>query len=106
MLRIMTEKNILLQDGQTISSATVLWAAGVKVIFPMALIKSLITRGNRIKVDRQNRVIGSQNIYAIGDLAFMETPNYPHGHPQVATTAIQQAKLLAENLLKIKAGKN
>jgi NADH dehydrogenase len=71
----------------------------------MALIKSLITRGNRIKVDRQNRVIGSQNIYAIGDLAFMETPNYPHGHPQVATTAIQQAKLLAENLLKIKAGK-
>jgi NADH dehydrogenase len=50
-------------------------------------------------------VIGSQNIYAIGDLAYMETPNYPHGHPQVATTAIQQAKLLAGNLLKINTGK-
>jgi NADH dehydrogenase FAD-containing subunit len=50
-------------------------------------------------------VIGSQNIYAIGDLAYMETPNYPQGHPQVATTAIQQAKLLADNLLKIKAAK-
>src|SRR4030095_4865518 len=98
-------KNILLQDGKTISSATVLWAAGVKGNIPDGVDKPLIARGNRIKVDRQNRVIGSQNIYAIGDLAYMETPKYPNGHPQVATVAIQQAKLLAENLLKIKAGK-
>src|SRR6188768_697261 len=98
-------KNILLQDGQTIPSATVLWAAGIKGNIPGGVDNSLIARGNRIKVDRQNRVIGSQNIYAIGDLAYMETPKYPQGHPQVATTAIQQAKLLAGNLLKIKAGK-
>ncbi len=98
-------KNILLQDGKTIPSATVLWAAGIKGNIPNGIDNSLIARGNRIKVDRQNRVTGSQNIYAIGDLAYMETPKYPHGHPQVATTAIQQAKLLARNLLKIKAGK-
>ena len=98
-------KNILLQDGKTISSATVLWAAGIKGNIPGGVDNSLIARGNRIKVDRQNQVIGSQNIYAIGDLAYMETPNYPHGHPQVATTAIQQAKLLAGNLLKINTGK-
>ena len=98
-------KNILLQDGKTISSATVLWAAGIKGNIPGGVDNSLIVKGNRIKVDRQNRVIGSQNVYTIGDLAYMETPNYPHGHPQVATTAIQQAKLLAANLLKIKAGK-
>ncbi len=99
-------KNILLQDGKTISTATVLWAAGIKGNIPGGVDNSLIARGNRIKVDRQNRVIGSQNIYAIGDLAYMETPKYPHGHPQVATTAIQQAKLLAGNLFKIKAGKS
>ena len=98
-------KNILLQDGQTISSATVLWAAGIKGNIPDGVDKSLIARGNRIKVDRLNRVIGSQNIYAIGDLAYMETPKYPNGHPQVATAAIQQAKLLAGNLMKIKDGK-
>ncbi len=98
-------KNIYLQDGETIPSATVLWAAGIKGNIPGGVDNSLIVRGNRIKVDRQNRVIGSQNIYAIGDLAYMETPKYPHGHPQVATTAIQQAKLLAGNLLKLQAGK-
>ena len=98
-------KNIHLQDGQTISSATVLWAAGVKGNIPDGIDKSLIARGNRIKVDRANKVLGSTNIYAIGDLAYMETPKYPNGHPQVATVAIQQAKLLAQNLLKIKDGK-
>jgi len=99
-------KNVLLGDGQSIPSATVLWAAGIKGNIPDGVDKSLIARGNRIKVDRQNRVIGFQNVYAIGDLAYMETPAYPNGHPQVATTAIQQAKTLGENLLKMQRGKN
>ena len=101
----MTEKISCLQDGQTISSATVLWAAGIKGNIPGGIDNSLIARGNRIKVDRQNRVIGSQNIYAIGTSHIWKHLNILNGHPQVATTAIQQAKLLAGNLLKIKAGK-
>ncbi|HJS54995.1 MAG TPA: FAD-dependent oxidoreductase [Chitinophagaceae bacterium] len=99
-------KNVLLKDSQTIPSATVLWAAGIKGNIPIGIDKSLIGRGNRIKVDRINRVIGFPNVYAIGDLAYMETPGYPNGHPQVATTAIQQARLLASNLAKIKAGRS
>ncbi len=98
-------KNVLLGDGQSIPSATVIWAAGIKGNIPDGIDNSLIAKGNRIKVDRFNRVINSSNVYAIGDLAYMETPNYPHAHPQVATTAIQQAKLLAENLIKIKKGR-
>ena len=99
-------KNVSLGDGQSIPSATVLWAAGVKGNIPDGVDKSLIARGNRIKVDRLNRVNGFQNVYAIGDLAYMETPAYPNGHPQVATTAIQQAKTLGENLLKIQRGRS
>ena len=98
-------KNIHLQDGKTISSATVLWAAGVKGNIPNGVDKSLIARGNRIKVDRFNHVIDLQNVYVIGDLAFMETPEYPNGHPQVATVAIQQAKVLSRNLERIKRGR-
>jgi NADH dehydrogenase len=98
-------KNVLLQDGQNISSATVLWAAGIKGNIPDGVDKGLIARGNRIKVDRLNRVIGFPNVYAIGDLAYMETPKYPNGHPQVATVAIQQAKLVAGNLNKIRKGR-
>jgi len=97
-------KNVLLGDGQTLPSATVLWAAGIKGNIPGGVDKDLIARGNRIRVDRLNRVLGHQNIYAVGDLAYMETPKYPNAHPQVATVAIQQAKLLANNLVKMNRG--
>jgi NADH:ubiquinone reductase (H+-translocating) len=99
-------KNVQLGDGQSISSATVLWAAGIKGNIPGGVDKDLIAKGNRIKVDRVNKVLGSANIYAIGDLAYMETSNYPNSHPQVATVAIQQAKLLAGNLIKINKGRS
>jgi NADH dehydrogenase len=45
-------------------------------------------------------VEGTDNIYALGDIAFMETPKYPKGHPQLANVAINQAKNLAANLKK------
>jgi NADH dehydrogenase len=41
---------------------------------------------------------GAQNVYVLGDLAHMETPKWPKGHPQVASVAIQQADLLAQNM--------
>jgi NADH:ubiquinone reductase (H+-translocating) len=90
---------VTLQDGKTINSAMVIWAAGIKGNVPAGIDPALIAKGNRIKVDRYNKVQGFQNIYAVGDLAFMETGKYPTGHPQVASVAIQQAKLLSKNLI-------
>jgi NADH dehydrogenase len=94
-------KEVLLQDGNKISAATVIWAAGIKGNIPAGFDQSLIARGNRVKTDRYCRVQGYNNIYALGDLAYMETPKYPNSHPQVAPVAIQQADLLASNLVLI-----
>lgn len=94
-------QTVQLNNGQKIEASTVIWAAGIKGNVPGGIKPELVVRGNRIKVDRHNRVHGFENIYAIGDIASMETPLYPNGHPQVATVAIQQAKLLTENLRKI-----
>lgn len=91
---------VLLNDGGKIATRTVIWAAGIKGNVPEGIDKNLIARGNRIKTDRYCRVQGFNNIYAIGDLAYMETPLYPTGHPQVAPVAMQQAGILAANLVK------
>jgi len=92
---------VTLQNGETIPSKFVIWAAGVKGNVPTGIDPSLVVKGNRIKVDRYNKVIGTQNIYAIGDVAYMETPKYPNGHPQLAATAIQQGKRLALNFVEM-----
>lgn len=94
-------KNVLLQDGTRIPANTVIWAAGIKGNVPAGIDQSFIVKGNRIKVDRKNQVHRLENVYVIGDLAYMETPAFPHAHPQVASVAIQQAGLLADNIKRM-----
>jgi NADH dehydrogenase len=98
-------KTVVLQDGTSILSSTVIWAAGIKGNAPTGINPELISKGNRLKTNRFNQLINEENIYALGDLAYMETPLYPNGHPQVANVAINQAVLLADNLLKLQQGK-
>lgn len=85
----------VLQDGTRIESSLVIWAAGIRGNIPTGIQPELIARGNRIRVDRQCRVSGMDHVYAIGDVAYMEEPSWPQGHPQVAPAAIQQADYLA-----------
>ena len=48
-----------------------------------------------------NRIIGYENIYALGDTALvLGDPNFPEGHPQLAQPAIQQARNLGRNLVQ------
>jgi NADH dehydrogenase len=91
--------NATLQNGEVIETGIVIWAAGIKGNVPEGISKDLIAKGNRIKVDRHCLVQGFKNIYAIGDVAYMEEPAYPNGHPQVAPVAIQQGDLIAKNLI-------
>jgi len=91
----------VLNNGTEIKTSTVIWTAGVTCRKIEGIPETVFTRGNRIIVDRYNKVIDIENIYALGDIALMETPKYPKGHPQVANVAINQAKCLAKNLKAI-----
>lgn len=94
-------KEIKLKDGRLIPTRTLIWAAGVKGNVPEGIPHELVVRGNRIKVDHYNIVEGSNNIFAIGDVSYMETKDFPKGHAQLANVAINQAKNLATNLKRL-----
>ena len=95
-----------LQNGETIDTSLVIWAAGIKGNVPEGISSDLVAKGNRVKVDRQCKVTSVNDVYAIGDVAYMEEPAWPNGHPQVAPVAMQQADMLANNLrrLRMKSG--
>ena len=92
---------VTLNTGKTINSKNVIWAAGVTGNVIKGFPETCITRSNRLMVNRQNEVTGLNHVYALGDISYMETPAYPNGHAQVASVALQQASLLAENLTRI-----
>jgi len=96
---------VILNNETSLETNMVIWAAGIKGNVPAGMDSKTLVRGNRIKVDRYNRIEGLKDVYAIGDIAYMEEPSWPNGHPQVAPVAIQQAQMLAQNLLAIKNGK-
>ncbi|MEG0928565.1 NAD(P)/FAD-dependent oxidoreductase [Chryseobacterium sp.] len=96
-------EKVHLKSGKEIPSNNVIWAAGVTGNVIDGFPEDKLVR-NRYIVDRYNKIKGYDNIYAIGDIAYMETPKYPQGHPQVANVAINQAKNLGRNLLKKTSG--
>ena len=87
-----------MKNGDRLRANKVIWAAGITGNQIPGLPEEVYTWGNRIKVNRYNQVEGFEELFAIGDVAYMEEPDWPEGHPQVAQVAIQQGKLLAENL--------
>jgi NADH:ubiquinone reductase (H+-translocating) len=83
-------------------SRKVIWAAGIIGNLVNGIPKESTVRGRRIKVNRFNEVEGLKDIYALGDIAYMEEPEkFKNGHPQVAQVSIQMAKNLAANFRKI-----
>jgi NADH dehydrogenase len=89
----------------SLKTSTFIWSAGVTGAPVMGLNASaLIERANRYKVNEFNQVNGYENIFAIGDIAVMQSEEYPNGHPMVAQPAIQQGKNLAENFIRLLKG--
>lgn len=98
-------KQVILEDGKTLRTNTFIWAAGVCGVPIEGIDKSSVGRAGRLIVDEYNKVSGYENIYALGDIAYMPTEKYPNGHPQVAQVAIQQADNLAKNFVNSKKNK-
>jgi len=90
-------ETVTIKNGEPIKSFCVIWSAGVTGETMPGLPAEWTERG-RLLTDLNCRIIGSYNIFAIGDIAMMKSDKYPKGHPGVAQPAIQMGKYLAKNL--------
>jgi NADH dehydrogenase len=88
---------VRLRGGETITTRNVIWAAGVIANLLDGIPASSMVRGNRLKTNRFGEVEGLDGVYAVGDVAYMPTPKYPNGHPQLANVAIAEAAHIAKN---------
>ncbi len=96
-------ENVILSDSSILRTNTLIWSAGVQGDLIKGFKLEWTERG-RIIVDEYHKVVGSNNIFAIGDIAMMKTKNFPNGHPGVAQVAIQSGVNLASNFNKMNEG--
>lgn len=101
-----TDSKVILSDGSSIETETLIWTSGVIGKEISGLPEETTGKGRRILVDDYNKVTGTTNMYALGDISLMLTEEkYPKGHPQLAQVAIQQSINLASNFKRIEDGK-
>ncbi len=87
-------------------TATLVWAAGVKAVSIKGLdAGDFFCKGNRLRVNEFHQIQGFERIFAIGDVAQMESEEFPYGHPMMAQPAMQQGDNLGENLVRMSDGK-
>jgi len=97
---------VVLSNGNELETTSLIWASGVVAREVPGLPKEVVARGRRLIVDAYNRVQGTTNVFALGDLCLQTTDKaFPNGHPQVAQVAIQGGQTLGENLIRLQDGK-
>ncbi len=88
------------KDGSSLGSDVVIWAAGVAGSPEIGSWGLPLGRGGRIEVNDDARVIGFENIFAIGDASLItETPL-----PQLAQPALQTGKHAARQIARLHRG--
>lgn len=100
------DSKVILSDGRSIETETLIWTSGVIGREIKGLPEESIGKGRRIAVNAYNKVEGTNHVYALGDICIMlSEEKYPKGHPQLAQVAIQQGKNLAANFKRIEEDK-
>ena len=101
-----TDDKVLLSTGEIIETRNLIWTAGVSAMMFDGIPPISYGKARRMLTDPFNKVVGLENIYAIGDTCMQTHESaYPDGHPQLAQVSIQQARLLAENFKSLHQGK-
>jgi NADH:ubiquinone reductase (H+-translocating) len=98
-----TDHSIRFEDGDEIETAAVIWCAGVTAAGTLAsAVGQEHGPGSRVLVESDLRLVGSSNVWAIGDSAAI-----PEGEgflPQLAPVAIQSGRKCATNILAVVNG--
>lgn len=89
----------------TFEAYSVIWGAGVEGCTVNGIESEKYTQASRIRVDAYNRIEGYENVFVIGDMAYMTADkNYPKGHPQVAQVAMQMGANTGYNIANLAKG--
>lgn len=89
--------NIVITSTTDFNTKTLIWSAGVKGS-PIGNMDDSLNKNNRILTDQYNKVIGHENIFAIGDVACIKSEMDGKGHAMLASVAGQQGHHLGINL--------
>ena len=88
---------VRLSDGRTLATHTLIWAAGVTASPLAALLGVPLRGGDRVPVHATMQALGHEDIYVVGDMAYLEDGR-GEPYPMLIPVAKQQGILAARNI--------
>jgi NADH dehydrogenase len=102
-----TPDEVLLQDGRSVPTRTLVWTAGNR---PNPLLQTVVCERDRtgaVLTDSTLRVQGLPNVWAVGDCAQIPNPDDEgRPYPPTAQHALRQGKVAAENIAAVMHGRS
>jgi NADH dehydrogenase len=90
---------ITFKGGEMLQAGAIVWAAGVKAAELANGLEAEHAKGGRVKVLPTLNLREHQEVFVIGDMAYLEEYKEGQAYPMVAPVAIQQGKWAARNIL-------
>jgi NADH:ubiquinone reductase (H+-translocating) len=104
-VRSVTQNQVILNDGTSISSRTLVWTAGIVPSPLIASIPSSKQRG-RLVVNQFLQLPNWPNVWGIGDCALVpDIRNAGRFHPPTAQHAMREGKTVAHNIAAALSGR-
>lgn len=97
------ENGLYFEGGKSVKARTIIWAAGVKPLLPKLKGEVEKDQGGRIVVEESLRMKGDKDVFVLGDAASFEGLE-GRPLPMLAQVAVQQAKIVAKNLMAVNVG--
>ncbi len=98
-----TPDRIRLANGEFIPTRTLIWSAGVQASPLTKLLDLPLQKGGRVPITDTLTTEGDENVYVVGDMAYLEAPD-GKPYPMLIPVAKQQGILAAKNILHRSAG--
>jgi len=96
--------HLVFADGERLETTAVVWAAGLTVADTLAgTLSATSGPGGRVPVEADLRVVGSADVWAVGDAAAVAARGGGY-YPQLAPMAIQSGRHGARQILRVLDG--
>jgi NADH dehydrogenase len=92
------ENFVQLDNGKIISCMTLIWAAGINIEPVISELNCEHHKSGKLKVDKYLKVIGHEDVFALGDCASIINPLTGDAYPATAQNAIHQSITVTNNL--------
>lgn len=93
-----TDSSITLKDGTVIPTETLIWTCGIQANQDLNELEVQKARAGRYATNKYMQAEGKENIYVVGDLAYVEV-EAGQGNPQIVEAAEQTGATAAKNII-------